>query len=220
MSPLPLFFIATVLAGFALYAVAVRRSVTALALAVAWIAIQSALALRGFFLITSAVPPHLAEAIVPPLAVIALVFLTASGRRFLDAMDLRGMVLLHTIRIFVELNLFWLYLHQQVPRLLTFEGGNFDILIGLSAPLIWWLYSSGRVGRRGLLVWNSVAILGVLNAVVRALLSAPFPFQRFGFDQPTVAILHFPFILLPGFLVPIVLFCHLALFRRLTRPAS
>ncbi len=124
------------------------------------------------------------------------------------------------MRILVELNLFWLYRCHQVPRLLTFEGGNLDILVGLSAPLIWWAYRRGDIGQRGLLIWNAVALLGVLNAVVRALLSAPFRFQQFGFSQPAVAILRFPFVLLPAFLVPTVLLCHFALFRRLAGSRS
>ena len=85
--------------------------------------------------------------------------------------------------------------------------------MGLSAPLIWWAYSRGHVGRRGLLIWNALALLSVLNAFGRAILSAPFRFQQFAFDQPTVAILVFPFVLLPAFLVPAVLFCHFAVMK-------
>ncbi|MDB6080057.1 MAG: putative transrane protein of unknown function, partial [Akkermansiaceae bacterium] len=49
------------------------------------------------------------------------------------------------------------------------------------------------------------------------LLSAPFPFQRLALDQPNVAILSFPFIWLPTFIVPVVLFTHLASIRQLAR---
>ncbi len=103
-------------------------------------------------------------------------------------MELKWCVLFHTIRIFVELNLYWLFLYKQVPAQMTFEAGNLDILAGITAPVIWWAFSNGYVRRRGLLIWNCFAILGVLNAFSRALLSAPFRFQRFAFDQPTVAI--------------------------------
>ena len=34
-------------------------------------------------------------------------------------MDLKWSVLFHTIRIFVELNLYWLFLYKQVPALMT-----------------------------------------------------------------------------------------------------
>jgi hypothetical protein len=65
------------------------------------------------------------------------------------------------------------------------------------------------------MIWNGIALLGVLNAVARALLSAPLPFQKLAFDQPTIAILTFPYILLPAFIVPVVLLCHAVTFRKL-----
>ncbi len=182
---------------------------------IAWVFLQSAIALSGFYLFTKTVPPHLILAVAPPLIFIAVLFVTAAGRRFLDGMELKWCVLFHTIRIFVELNLYWLFLYKQVPAQMTFEAGNLDILAGITAPVIWWAFSNGYVRRRGLLIWNCFAILGVLNAFSRALLSAPFRFQRFAFDQPTVAIFSFPFILLPAFLVPAVLLCHLVTFRKL-----
>jgi hypothetical protein len=48
-----------------------------------------------------------------------------------------------------------------------------------------------------------------------AVLSTPSAFQKFAFNQPNVAILHFPYTLLPAFIVPLVLFSHLAGIRYL-----
>jgi hypothetical protein len=223
MSPLPLpillFFLFTVLVGFILFTRAAANSRTALTVVLAWIALQSAIALSTFYLNTKTVPPHLFLALIPPILVIAVLFAIPAGRAFLDTMSLKWLVLLHSIRILVEINLYWLFLYKQVPRLMTFEGGNVDILIGLSAPIIWWAYSKGHLARRGLLIWNTVAILSVLTAFLRAMLSAPFRFQHLAFDQPTIAILYFPFVLLPAFLVPTVLFCHLVLYRRISTTA-
>ncbi len=73
----------------------------------------------------------------------------------------------------------------------------------------------GALPEKRLLVWTSLALLSVLSALGRAVLSAPFRFQQFAFDQPTVAILTFPFIPLPAFVVPAVVFTHLAIFRKL-----
>jgi len=35
------------------------------------------------------------------------------------------------------------------------------------------------------------------------------------FDQPNIAVLYFPFSWLPTYVVPVVLFCHLAALRKL-----
>jgi hypothetical protein len=219
--PLPIicFFLLTALLALFLFAKAVRGSKTAIAVSFIWMCLQSAAAVSGFYLVSNIFPPHFFLVVAPPLILIAAMFAAAAGRRFIDGMDLKWCVLIHSIRILVEINLFWLFLYKQVPALMTFEAGNLDILVGLSAPLIWWTYSKGHIARRGLLIWNSVALLGVLNAFARAMLSAPFPFQRFAFDQPTIAILTFPFVLLPAFIVPAVIFCHLVTFRKLTSSA-
>ena len=224
MSPLPLpiigFFVVTVAVGFYLFAVAVRGSRTAIALSLIWIVLQSVIALSGFYRKTSTIPPHLFLAAIPPLLLIATLFVSASGLRFIDGMSLKWAVLIHSVRLLVEATLYWLLLYKQVPALMSLEGGNVDILAGLSAPLIWWAFRRKYVGPRGLLIWNCLALLSVLNAMGRAMLSAPFRFQHFAFDQPTIAILVFPFVLLPAFLVPSVVFCHLAVLRKLFRSTA
>ncbi len=220
--PLPIiaFFLLTTLLALWLFGKAVRGSKTAIVISLLWMCLQSAVALSGFYLVTNTLPPHFILVAAPPLLLIAGLFLTGAGRRFLDSMDLKWCILLHSIRILVELNLYWLFLYKQVPALMTFEAGNLDILIGITAPIIWWAYSRGHIGRTGLLIWNSISLLSVLNAFARAMLSAPFRFQRFAFDQPTIAIFTFPFILLPAFIVPAAILCHLVVFRKLSGHAQ
>jgi hypothetical protein len=217
-SPIIGFFLLTTLLTLFAFGKAVRGSKSAISGAFLWMGVQSAAALSGFYLVTNTLPPRLIGAIAPPLLLILGLFLTAHGRRFLDGMDLKWCILLHSIRVFVELNLYWLFLYEQVPAQMTFEAGNLDILVGLTAPVIWWGFRSGKVGKRGLLIWNGLGLLSVLNAFVRAMLSAPFKFQQFAFGQPTIAILHFPFVLLPAFIVPAALLCHLVVFRQLSVP--
>lgn len=210
------FFLLTTVLALLGFGRAVRGSKIAIVASILWMCIQSTVALFGFYLATKTLPPRLVLAIAPPLLAIAALFLTRRGRQFIDSVELKWCVLLHSIRILVELNLYWLFLYKQLPVQMTFEGGNLDILVGLSAPVIWWAYNAGHVKRKGLLIWNTICLLSVLNAFGRAMLSAPFRFQQFAFDQPTVAILHFPFILLATFIVPAVVFCHLAVFRKLS----
>jgi len=91
-----------------------------------------------------------------------------------------------------------------------------DILAGITAPIVGFFgVSKSKMGKTSLLVWNFVCLGLLLNIVINAILSAPSPFQQFGFDQPNVAILNFPFSWLPAFIVPLVLFAHLAAIRKL-----
>lgn len=128
--PLPIivFFLLTALLILFAFGKAVRGSKAAIVGSIVWMCVQSAIALSGFYLVTNTLPPHFFVAAAPPLLFIVGLFSTAAGRRFLDGMDLKWCVLLHSIRIFVELNLYWLFLYKQVPALMTFEAGNLDIL--------------------------------------------------------------------------------------------
>lgn len=124
----------------------------------------------------------------------------------------------HLIRIPVELVLYGLFINAAITELMSFEGRNFDILAGMTAPFVGYFgISRSKMGKISLLAWNFVCLGLLLNIVINALLSAPSPFQQFGFDQPNVAILNFPVSWLPAFIVPLVLFPHLAVIRKLIK---
>lgn len=182
----------------------------------AWTIILCAVALAGFFTVTSGMPPRFAPVLVVPLLTIAALFATRKGRDFLSHLDQALLVLLHTIRIPVELVLFGLFIHGAIPGLMTFEGRNWDILSGITSPFIWWFGYRKRVLPRAVLIgWNVLCLALLFNIVINATLAAPFDFQQQAFDQPNIAILHFPYVLLPGVVVPIVFFSHLVLLRTL-----
>lgn len=193
-----------------LFYFAAHRSRRALAVVLAWLVVQSALSLSGFYTVTTTLPPRLAFVLGPPLLLLLSRLATARGRAFLASLRLDVLTLLHVVRLPVELGLYGLFVHGAVPRSMTFAGGNWDIFMGLSAPLMYWLVRRRLVGRWVLLGWNVLG-LGLLFHIVRvAVLSAPSPVQRLAFEQPNVALLHFPFGWLPAVLVPLVLLAHVA----------
>lgn len=183
-----------------------------------WLLLQAFLAFRGFYLKTDAFPPRIfAFTIFPTLLSIILLFIF-SRKDFVEQLSLKILTLLSVIRIPVEVVLFWLFQHNQVPQIMTFEGRNFDILSGISALFVYWLaFRIGKVNRTLLLIWNIFAFALLVNIVFNAALSVPSPIQQFAFDQPNRAVLYFPFIWLPSIVVPIVLFSHLAIFWQLLK---
>jgi hypothetical protein len=68
--------------------------------------------------------------VLPTLVTIVLLFITTKGKAFIDSLPLKNITYLNVVRIPVELVLWWLFLHQAIPELMTFEGRNFDILAG------------------------------------------------------------------------------------------
>jgi len=197
-----------------------KQTAAAALMLLTWVILQIGLTIAGVYNSdTSAIPPRIILfGVLPAIATILVLFLTRNGRSFIDSLPLRQLTYLHTVRIPVELVLYGLYIYGAVPELMTFEGRNFDILAGISAPFVAYLgITKTYMNRNTLLAWNILCLGLLVNIVVNAVLSAPSPFQQFAFDQPNVAILNFPYSLLPAFVVPVVLFCHLAAIRQLLK---
>jgi hypothetical protein len=179
-----------------------------------WVVLQGFLSAKGIYVNRpDALPPTIAVfGILPPLMVVIGLFATKAGRQFVDSLSLVSLTYLHLVRVPVECVLYWLFLYKTVPQLMTFSGRNFDIFAGLTAPIL--AYFLPKIKSKWVVAWHVVGLALLINIVINALLSAPSPLQVFAFDQPNVAILHFPFSWLPTFIVPLVLLCHLVAFRQ------
>jgi hypothetical protein len=205
----------TVLLALFMFYKATNYSKTFLIIILVWMALQTVISLSGFYKVTSTVPPRAALLLAPPLAMTIILFSIKIGQVFIDSLDIKMLTLFHIIRLPVELTLFWLFIHKGVPELMTFEGRNFDIFSGISAPVLYYLvFVKINLSKSILLIWNFICLALLFNIAVNALLSVPGAFQQFAFEQPNVAIITFPFIFLPSVLVPLVLFSHLAVIRR------
>ncbi|RYZ23082.1 MAG: hypothetical protein EOO16_06420 [Chitinophagaceae bacterium] len=184
-----------------------------------WTVLQAAISVTGFYTHFAGTPPRMLALVLPPLATMLLALATARGRAFLDHLDTVKLTLLHVVRVPVELVLWGLAVQGEVPRLITFEGINFDIFSGITAPLLWYFgYVKKMLPRALLAVWNIACLLLLANVVFHALLSAPTVLQRYSFEQPLVAVGYFPFTLLPGLVVPAVLLAHVVCLRQLMGP--
>jgi hypothetical protein len=193
------------------------KSRTYLIIAAAWTVLQSVLGISGIYQDTETVPPRIMLfGVFPATVFIITMFLSVKGRAFIDRLNLKTLTWFHTIRIPVEVVLILLYYQGLVSVLMTFEGTNFDIVSGLTAPLAAWLaYRTGRENKKLLLWWNIICLILLFNVVITAIFAVPSPFQKLAFDQPNTAVLYFPFNLLPVVIVPLVLFAHLSALRQL-----
>lgn len=172
----------------------------------------------GFYQFPYTGPPRFPLLILPSFIAIIILFANQWGRNFIDKLNLKTLTIFHSIRILVELVLYGLYLSKALPSLLTFEGRNFDIISGLSAPIVYYFgFVKKRLNKLVLLCWNFICLGLLVNVVYYALLSTPSPFQKFGFDQPNIALGYFPFMLIPSILVPMVFLAHFASIRQLIK---
>lgn len=197
-----------------------KKSNPVLFVLIAWLVLQTVLALNNVFNSSPNVfPPKIATfGVWPAILTIVVLFATAKGRKFIDSLPLINITYLNTVRIPVEIVLYWLFLNKAVPELMTFSGRNFDIISGITAPFMAYFgFKKGVLNRKVILIWNFVCLGLLANIVINAILSIPTPVQQFAFDQPNIAVLNFPFNWLPTFIVPIVLFGHLVSIRQLLR---
>ena len=166
-----------------------------------------------------AVPPYLLLfGIFPALLMIAAVFLTAKGKAWIDRTDLCTLTYFHSMRIPVEIMLYVLFHFGVMSVYITYEGTNFDLFSGITAPVIaYYAFRNEKLKTRLLLWWNIICLILLFNVVITAVFALPTPFQKLAFDQPNVAVLYFPFNLLPTIVVPLVFFAHLIAIRRLLR---
>ncbi len=182
-----------------------------------WMTIQLILGLTNFYEDESTVPPRFGLLFVPPVLLIISMFITKSGQDFMNRLDIKQLTLLHTIRIPVEFVLYFLFLLKAIPQIMTFEGRNFDIIAGLTAPIIFYFgFYQHKIPNKILILWNIICLGLLMNIIIIALLSTKTFLQKFGFDQPNIAIAYFPFNWLPSVVVPLVLFSHLASIRQLS----
>ena len=184
-------------------------------LLVLWMGLQTGLSLSGFYQVQTR-PPRFLLLVGPPMLTIIILLVWGKSRAVIQTISLERLTCIHLVRIPVELVLLWLFLYHRIPVEMTFEGRNPDILSGITAPLVAYFgIRQGRMNRWWLLVWNLLCLGLLINIVATSVLSAPSPFQRFGFDQPNVGLARFPFVLLPGFIVPTVLWSHLTAISQL-----
>lgn len=209
------FILTTLLTVFLFYRAGELSGLFVLIVAV-WLLAQAWLGYSEFYTNTGTIPPRFLLMAGPPMLLILLLFITVKGRLFLAKLDIKSLTLLHVVRIPVELCLYWLFINKSIPELMTFEGRNFDILAGLTAPIVFYFgYVTNKLSKPLLLLWNFICLGLLLNIVVNAILSAPSAFQQFAFEQPNIGILYFPFTWLPAFVVPVVLLSHLVTIRKL-----
>jgi hypothetical protein len=169
-------FIIITLVTVLLFFRAANKSIRVLIVLMLWLVVQMVIALTGFYTVTNGVPPRFLLLVAPAVLLVIGLFISRAGKAFIDGLDVQMLTILHIVRLPVELILYSLFLQKQLPELMTFAGRNYDILAGLTAPLIYFfVFVKGAIGKKGLLAWNIVCLGLLFNIVINAVLSVEFP---------------------------------------------
>jgi hypothetical protein len=166
-------------------------------------------------------PPGVLYIIIPVMAFVALFAVgSKQGGAAASALPIELLMGAQVFRVGVEVGIHHLWQQGLVPRLMTYEGGNVDIFIGLSAPLIAWWVRSGTVGRRAAITWNVLGLMALANVIGRSALTAPGPLNFIHREVSNLAIGTFPYTYIAGFFAPLAVMLHVLSIRHLrSQPA-
>lgn len=195
-----------------------RLAATAGAGIFTWLAVTAFLSRAGVLAQFESTPPRLMIVVFASMTLFAFATRTKAARRLLAATPRPWPIAIHAMRIPIELGLWGLFAAGRLPVQMTFEGRNFDVLVGLTAPLVAIGVARGVVGTRAAVAWNLGSFGLLLNIMGIAITTFPGPLHLDWPGVSNVILTTVPFVWLPTFLVPVAFFGHVLSLRQLLVP--
>lgn len=166
---------------------------------------------KSELILDKSLPPKLPFLIVLPMIVFCtLVYRKNKDNEILKAMPKTWLVYIQSFRIFVETIILYTFIEGIIPQSATFEGYNFDIMMGIAAPFVaYFLFRNGVKNVALAKFWNVFGIAMILW-VALVIVTSYYQPQFWNSDAPLVddRFFTYPYILLPGFLAPAGIFFH------------
>jgi hypothetical protein len=162
--------------------------------------------------------PGMGLAVAVPIVVMWLALVRVpSLREGMEQAPLAVLVGLHVVRV-LGVSFLVLHANSRLPAPFAPVAGWGDIVAGAAAvPVAWMVYRQATGWRPMLIAWNLFGLADLVAAIGLGVLSAPGP-ARLIFAEPGTALMStLPWLLIPGFVVPLLVIAHLAIFFRLLK---
>jgi hypothetical protein len=179
-----------------------------------WFLYGAAVGYRGVLADTTSKPPGIFWLFI---ALVPFMFTLGRSRwakETANTIPLAWLIGLQVFRLPLELVLHALYSEGRLPQVMTYEGLNFDIIMGASAPVVAWLAVAKKTPEIAIKFWNALGIVFVINVAARGVF---FAIQGVPPQMHEFAIAVFPYTLIPSFLVPLALGLHVLTLRKLNQ---
>ncbi len=180
------------------------------AIAALWLMYVATLAGTGFLRDFSPPPRIALFLILPAFAFIAYFFFSKKFDDLIRGIPPAWPVYLQTFRIGVELLILGIYLQGLAPVEPTLEGYNFDILAGLTAPVVGYFGFQRKLAPRWMLkLWNYLGLILLAN-VVGIFMSLILKPALWGYAEIPVRpeFGAMPYMLIPAVFMPLAFFLH------------
>jgi hypothetical protein len=209
---------ASIVVGFLSLAIAQTTSGRAAVLVAlgAWFVLVLAIGATGALSPAAGGPPALGLTVVLPIvALVWTYFGLPSVRTAMAAMPLPALIALHAIRL-LGFTFIVLYAEGRLPAPFAPSAGWGDVFIGATAlPLAWAVTQFGARVRPLTLLWNALGVADLVIALTLGPLSALGPLQVFVGPPDSSPMTTLPWLIIPAFLVPCLMFLHVVIFTRL-----
>jgi hypothetical protein len=136
--------------------------------------------------------------------------------KILDAIPLQSLVRLHSFRFVGVYFLIAIY-YNALPAHFAILAGLGDIATAFGAIFIAKAIEESKSwSRKATLIWNIFGFWDIGSVVVSAILTTRYSIQHPG-SQSILEIAKFPFVWIPAFAPGVIIFMHIAIFKKLKR---
>jgi hypothetical protein len=185
-----------------------------------WFCLVLAMGVTGAFTDRGIGVAGLGLGVVIPVFLLSVIALgTQRGRALIERVPAATLIGIHAVRI-LGVNFLLLYAAKRVAAPFAPIAGWGDITVGLLAIPLAITSRQNRLSKSWLLAWNILGLLDLLVAVGLGATSAGGPLNLFPAAPGSAIMTSVPWILIPAFLVPSLIFLHLCTFYRLRIPTA
>ena len=176
---------------------------------IAWYAIVIVLGRAGFFGARPLFAPNLIFAFIVLFFAMKKILSIPSLQEAFGRVPLHWVFMVQTFRV-MGVGFLSLYVMKVLPGEFAIPTGVGDVFIGVSAPLLAYLYvRRASYARKLAIFWNYLGIADLAMAISLGILTYSKPFQVIPTEIPNDPIALYPLVIIPVFAVPLSLFLHL-----------
>ncbi len=171
-----------------------------------WVTLSHALGILKIFRVASPFVPLIALGV--PIITIKFLSKSQTFSKLVNVLPNHWIIGIQVFRL-LGIVFITLYIAGVLPGEFAIPSGVGDIIIGITAPLIAFLYFIKNLYARKLAaIWNYLGIADLVIAIVMGSITAPTMVQVLSFDLPNEPIISYPLVTIPTFAVPFSLILH------------
>ena len=173
-----------------------------------WFSLVVGLGNIGFFAMRPLFAPNIAFAFILMFFGIKVALSLSKIREVFEATPLHLVMLVQVFRV-MGVGFLSLYFMKVLPGVFAIPTGVGDILIGVTAPIVAYIYLQKKsYSKKVAILWNIAGIADLAMALTLGILTYSKPIQVIPTKIPNDPIALFPLVIIPVFAVPLSLILH------------